>query len=47
MSACVFFRAGKGGKNRRRGKNENDNDKRELIFREDGQGTVDSSSFVL
>ncbi|KAF8695462.1 Eukaryotic translation initiation factor 1A, partial [Rhizoctonia solani] len=28
---------GKGGKNRRRGKNENDADKRELVFREDGQ----------
>merc|ERR1712001_102802 len=28
---------GKGGKNRRRGKNENDDMKRELIFREDGQ----------
>ena len=26
-----------GGKNRRRGKNENEDDKRELIFREDGQ----------
>ena len=29
---------GKGGKNRRRGKNENEKDKRELIFKEDGQG---------
>ena len=28
--------AGKGGKNRRRGKNENE-EKRELIFKEDGQ----------
>lgn len=28
---------GKGGKNRRRGKNESDKDKRELIFKEDGQ----------
>ncbi|KAK7710551.1 Translation initiation factor 1A [Botryosphaeria dothidea] len=28
---------GKGGKNRRRGKNENDNLKRELIFKEEGQ----------
>ena len=28
---------GKGGKNRRRGKNEND-EKRELVFKEDGQG---------
>lgn len=27
-----------GGKNRRRGKNENEDDKRELVFREDGQG---------
>ncbi|KAG8926130.1 Translation initiation factor 1A [Tulasnella sp. 418] len=26
-----------GGKNRRRGKNENDDDKRELVFKEDGQ----------
>merc|ERR1712033_52170 len=28
---------GKGGKNRRRGKNENDTLKRELVFKEDGQ----------
>jgi len=28
---------GKGGKNRRRGKNENEDMKRELIFKEDGQ----------
>ncbi|KAH8089640.1 hypothetical protein HD553DRAFT_304444 [Filobasidium floriforme] len=28
---------GKGGKNRRRGKNENDDEKRELVFKEDGQ----------
>ena len=28
---------GKGGKNRRRGKNENDDVKRELILKEDGQ----------
>ncbi|CAI8021565.1 Eukaryotic translation initiation factor 1A, Y-chromosomal [Geodia barretti] len=28
---------GKGGKNRRRGKNENESDKRELIFKEAGQ----------
>ncbi|KAI9654289.1 MAG: Translation initiation factor 1A [Alyxoria varia] len=28
---------GKGGKNRRRGKNENDDVKRELVFREEGQ----------
>lgn len=31
---------GKGGKNRRRGKNENDIMKRELIMKEDGQGLV-------
>lgn len=29
---------GKGGKNRRRGKNENESEKRELVFKEDGQG---------
>ena len=29
---------GKGGKNRRRGKNENETEKRELVFKEDGQG---------
>lgn len=28
---------GKGGKNRRRGKNENEDQKRELIFKEEGQ----------
>ncbi|MEQ2167095.1 hypothetical protein GOODEAATRI_000684 [Goodea atripinnis] len=28
---------GKGGKNRRRGKNENESEKRELVFKEDGQ----------
>ena len=33
----VFF-PGKGGKNRRRGKNENESEKRELVFKEDGQG---------
>lgn len=27
-----------GGKNRRRGKNENEDEKRELIFKEEGQG---------
>jgi len=32
--ALILFQ---GGKNRRRGKNENDDDKRELVFREDGQ----------
>lgn len=31
---------GKGGKNRRRGKNDGDADKRELIIREDGQGKL-------
>jgi initiation factor 1A len=29
--------AAQGGKNRRRGKNENDNEKRELVFKEEGQ----------
>lgn len=33
-AGCLFLQ---GGKNRRRGKNENDDDKRELVFREDGQ----------
>lgn len=33
---CVI--TGKGGKNRRRGKNENESEKRELVFKEDGQG---------
>ncbi|KAH0521486.1 Eukaryotic translation initiation factor 1A, Y-chromosomal [Microtus ochrogaster] len=28
---------GKGGKNKRRGKNENESGKRELVFQEDGQ----------
>ncbi|KAJ1939694.1 Translation initiation factor 1A [Linderina macrospora] len=28
---------GKGGKNRRRGKNDTENEKRELVFREEGQ----------
>lgn len=34
---------GKGGKNRRRGKNENEADKRELVYKEDGQGLAPSS----
>ena len=34
----IFFLAGKGGKNRRRGKNENESEKRELVFKEHGQG---------
>jgi translation initiation factor 1A len=29
---------GKGGKNRRRGKNVKEQEKRELVFKEDGQG---------
>ena len=33
---------GKGGKNRRRGKNENEDEKRELVFKEDGQGELRS-----
>ena len=32
----LFF-SGKGGKNRRRGKNENETEIRELVFKEDGQ----------
>ena len=35
-----------GGKNRRRGKNENDNEKRELTFKEDGQGSSRHSTFL-
>lgn len=34
----LFVSTGKGGKNRRRGKNENESEKRELVFKEDGQG---------
>jgi hypothetical protein len=34
----LFESLGKGGKNRRRGKNENETEKRELVFKEDGQG---------
>ena len=37
MFLLIFVHIGKGGKNRRRGKNENDREKRELIFKEDGQ----------
>lgn len=35
----LFYKifSGKGGKNRRRGKNENETEKRELVFKEDGQ----------
>ena len=35
---------GKGGKNRRRGKNENEGLKRELVFKEDGQEYAQVSS---
>ncbi len=37
MVFLISCYTGKGGKNRRRGKNENENDKRELVFKEDGQ----------
>ena len=37
ISITMPINKGKGGKSRRRGKNENDDMKRELIFREDGQ----------
>lgn len=40
MYPSYFFVLGKGGKNRRRGKNENESDKRELVFKEDGQGMI-------
>lgn len=36
----ILVSTGKGGKNRRRGKNENESEKRELVFKEDGQGTL-------
>ena len=39
VAASLFtFFAGKGGKNRRKGKNDSDADKRELVFKEFGQG---------
>ena len=38
MLKLCFLSTGKGGKNRRRGKNENEKEKRELVFKEDGQG---------
>lgn len=41
----LYF-TGKGGKNRRRGKNENETEKRELVFREDGQGIISLLVFV-
>ena len=37
-----FFLVGKGGKNRRKGKNESDGSKRELIYKDEGQGNVES-----
>lgn len=43
MTQLIFnlsFIPGKGGKNRRRGKNENETEKRELVFKEDGQGKL-------
>ncbi|EPY79170.1 eukaryotic translation initiation factor 1A, Y-chromosomal isoform 1 [Camelus ferus] len=36
-AAAMPKNKGKGGKNRRRGKNENKSEKRELVFKEDGQ----------
>ena len=38
---------GKGGKNRRRGKNENEGAKRELILKEDGQEYAQVRSFSI
>jgi len=40
MKSIVCLFTGKGGKNRRRGKNENEDEKRELVFKEDGQGDL-------
>ncbi|KAF4597363.1 Translation initiation factor 1A [Pleurotus pulmonarius] len=37
QTLLALLLSNRGGKNRRRGKNENDDDKRELVFREDGQ----------
>ena len=37
MAAGLIRATHQGGKNRRRGKNENEADKRELVFKEDGQ----------
>ncbi|KAA0716925.1 Ribosomal protein S6 kinase alpha-3 [Triplophysa tibetana] len=36
-NSVIYSSTGKGGKNRRRGKNENESEKRELVFKEDGQ----------
>lgn len=43
LTSFFPFSSGKGGKNRRRGKNENESEKRELVFKEDGQGKAHSS----
>jgi len=40
FDSAVWMLTGKGGKNRRRGKNENEDEKRELVFKEDGQGQM-------
>ena len=40
MDKRIEYNKGKGGKNRRRGKNDNEENKRELEFKEDGQGRV-------
>ena len=37
LARTLAYLVSQGGKNRRRGKNENEDDKRELVFREDGQ----------
>ena len=44
-SLILFANSGKGGKNRRRGKNENESEKRELVFKEDGQGSKELAIF--
>lgn len=44
-NCCHCLNIGKGGKNRRRGKNENESEKRELVFKEDGQGEKDHFMF--
>lgn len=44
--SSFHFSLGKGGKNRRRGKNENESEKRELVFKEDGQGFYHSILFL-
>ncbi len=42
-----MIQSGKGGKNRRRGKNENETEKRELVFKEDGQGLSRVFNFTI